>query len=227
MNVDEQLWFFRFERQEVTTFKQVHKSWQEVIMAGVSLQSTLRILDLSPDDRDKYNFYIFSPSMKAAVQLLNDKSVYVTWQLYCQLDPMVEIIVRPLQDVSPNSSRCPSSQASLAQRRKQLKRLLKTWMFCKMMPTKTLAPEEKVVLDLGGWIRAEVENGKGLEDIVVTSMTPKHRPIEIQLTKDVWIKSLLRGAWKEEFQAIWSIETEIQIERSDALQELKDHFPVI
>lgn len=118
MNVDKQLWFFRFERQEVTTFKQVHKSWQEVIMAGVSLQSTLRILDLSPDDRDKYNFYIFSPSMKAAVQLLNDKSVYVTWQLYCQLDPMVEIIVRPLQDVSPNSSRCPSSQASLAQRRK-------------------------------------------------------------------------------------------------------------
>lgn len=56
-------------------------------------------------------------------------------------------------------------------------------------------------------------------------MTPKHRPIEIQLTKDVWIKSLLRGAWKEEFQAIWSIETEIQIERSDALQELKDTFP--
>ncbi|EGE00721.1 hypothetical protein TESG_08015 [Trichophyton tonsurans CBS 112818] len=165
-------------------------------MAGVSLQSTLRILDLSPDDRDKYNFYIFSPSMKAAVQLLNDKSVYVTWQLYCQLDPMVEIIVRPLQDV-----------------------------FSQLIPLSKFASLTRPAPQR--WIRAEVENGKGLEDIVVTSMTPKHRPIEIQLTKDVWIKSLLRGAWKEEFQAIWSIETEIQIERSDALQELKDHFPVI
>lgn len=56
-------------------------------------------------------------------------------------------------------------------------------------------------------------------------MTPKGRPIETQLTKDIWTKSLLRGAWKEEFQTIWNIETERQVVKIDALQELRETYP--
>lgn len=164
MNTDEQIWFFRFEKKESVEFKQIHKTWQEVVILGISLQSTLSVLDLKVEDQGNYNFYIFSASMKAAVQLLNDRSVYVTWQLYCQQDPTVEIIVRPTQDASPNSSRCPSSHASLAQRRKVSGKTSVSEIFLRptiepisenldvsqLVPTKNLDPELKVVVELGG-----------------------------------------------------------------------------
>lgn len=46
---------------------------------------------------------------------------------------------------------------------------------------------------------AEVEKGTSLDDIIVTSITPKGHPVNIRLDKDIWTRSLLRGPTKEHF----------------------------
>jgi len=56
--------------------------------------------------------------MKAAVQLLSDKSIEVTWNLYCQRDDVVTIHIRTTSDPSPNTSKAPSHNNSLAERRR-------------------------------------------------------------------------------------------------------------
>lgn len=53
-----------------------------------------------------------------------------------------------------------------------------------------------------GWITAEIEAGKLIDDVVVTSITPRGRPVHTRLDHDVWTKSLLRGPWKNEFLPI-------------------------
>ncbi|KLJ07727.1 hypothetical protein EMPG_16802 [Blastomyces silverae] len=194
----DQVWFLRFEEMKSPSFAQLDRKFADLVSAGLSQTTIKKLLDLAPDT--KHQFWIHSPSMTAAVQLLNDKSIYATWCIYCETDPIVEIIVRPEEDQSPNTSRCPSSQASLAQRRKDY---------------------------LLGWIRAELENGKSPDDIWVTSLTPRNRPIENRLTQDVWTRSLIRGPWKDEFLPLWMEAIENQVAGTDKLAELFTLFPSV
>ncbi|PGG99539.1 hypothetical protein GX51_06279 [Blastomyces parvus] len=76
---------------------------------------------------------------------------------------------------------------------------------------------QRVVLDFGnqttetyskdyllGWIRAELGNGKSPDDIWVTSLTSRHRPLDNRLTQDVWTRNLIRGPWKDVFLPLWT-----------------------
>lgn len=67
---------------------------------------------------EDHTFWIHSNSMRAAVQLLTDESIRVTYQLYCKDDAVVTIYIRPANDPSPNASHAPSHNISLAERRK-------------------------------------------------------------------------------------------------------------
>ncbi len=56
--------------------------------------------------------------MKAAVQLLNDRSIIVMHKLYCAREMTVTIHIRPDKDPSPNTTRAASHASSLQQSRK-------------------------------------------------------------------------------------------------------------
>src|SRR6266487_2527686 len=75
-------------------------------------------LDPSPVDQ----VYIMQSESQLSIlnppPLLTDRSFIMTYRLYCQKDKVVTIIVRPADDPSPNSSRCPSAPESLRQRRR-------------------------------------------------------------------------------------------------------------
>lgn len=51
---------------------------------------------------------------------------------------------------------------------------------------------------------------------MVTSITPKGRPVSIKLERDIWVKSLLRGPQKARFLEIWNAFSEVSILRTDA-----------
>lgn len=51
----------------------------------------------------QYHFWIYSASMKAAVELLSDESL-VTWQLHAKNDSSAKFIIRPWDEPSPNNS---------------------------------------------------------------------------------------------------------------------------
>ena len=63
--------------------------------------------------------------------------------------------------------------------------------------------------------------GRDLTDIQVTALTKNKRPVEIALTDDVWLTSLLRGPWKNDFQALWETNQSRQYKKRMALDELK------
>lgn len=88
----------------------------QVQEAGVTLKKFLEWTNTAGDETD-YSFFIHSNCMKAAVQLLNDESIYAVYRLYCQKDPIVTIHIRKVHEPSPNSSRVPSHQTIQAQRR--------------------------------------------------------------------------------------------------------------
>jgi hypothetical protein len=71
-----------------------------------------------------------------------------------------------------------------------------------------------------GWITSQVLEGKDVTDITVCTLTRNQRPKEVLLTDDVWMTSLLRGPWKEEFQQIWETRKRITVQRNSALEEL-------
>jgi hypothetical protein len=77
-----------------------------------------------------------------------------------------------------------------------------------------------------GWIMAEVEKGTPLDNIVVTSITPKGRPSNIKLDKDVWTRSLLRGPTKDQFLGVWNTFSELAVGKSDALGRHNRELPV-
>lgn len=56
--------------------------------------------------------------MKAALQLLNDCAITVMHVLYCAIDMIATIHIRPNGDPSPNTTRAASHGASLQQCRK-------------------------------------------------------------------------------------------------------------
>lgn len=158
-----QRWFFLFEGMSKADYVQTSKTFDEVITAGVSFHSVLSFVGKGDENPGVYNFFIFGESMKAAVQLLTDKSIFVTYRLYCEDDEVVTIIVRPAEDPSPNSSQCPSAPSSLRERRKiSGKRSLQNVTLRSMsqsqsqnldaetlLPISELPASEKIGLDLG------------------------------------------------------------------------------
>ena len=111
-----QLWFFLWEDVESDKFKQDFTTLDQVKREGITQAKILHRLARTgkPDD---YSFFIHSDSMRASVQILSDKAIQATWQLYCQNDSSVVISVRKISDPSPNSSRAPSYSTALAARR--------------------------------------------------------------------------------------------------------------
>jgi hypothetical protein len=259
-----------YEETSKTDFALDKKTFDEIATVGFSLRSMLSFIGRGDQNPNDYSFFIFSDSMKAAVQLLNDKSVFVIYRLYCENDDAVTIIVRPAADPSPNSSQCPSAPESLRQRRKLSGKHNLQNVFVRpvvpkdtknldaetLLPISQLPENQKVVLDLGrgrfetfsasyilgrnlllaslifwlisivvGWIMAEVEKGTPLDNIVVTSITPKGRPLNIRLDKDVWTRSLLRCPTKDQFLGIWNTFSELAVGKTDALNAITDGFP--
>ncbi|RLL93713.1 hypothetical protein CFD26_102458 [Aspergillus turcosus] len=265
-----QQWMILYEESSKTDFTLDKKTFDEIATVGFSLGSMLSFIGRGDQNPNDYNFFIFSDSMKAAVQLLNDKSVFITYRLYCEDDDVVTIIVRPATDPSPNSSQCPSAPESLRQRRKLSGKHNLQNVFVRpvvpketknldaetLLPISQLPEDQKVVLDLGrgqfetfsasyllgripllaslivwlilivvGWIMAEVDKGTPLDNIVVTSITPKGRPSNIKLDKDVWTRSLLRGPTKDQFLGIWNTFSELAVGKTDALNSITQQFP--
>jgi hypothetical protein len=115
--LDEQLWFFLKEDMNLPTFVQHQYTFADLRRNGIKLESVLTILNVK-DEVQKFAFYLHSASMAAAVRLLSDESILVTYNLYCQKDDVVTILVRGINEHSPNTSRSPSHQNSLRERRK-------------------------------------------------------------------------------------------------------------
>lgn len=113
----EQLWFFLRESMGIQSFSQKPLLLCEVRDLGLTLDTCLEITGTKGTKED-YAFYIHSGSMAAAVRLLSDESIIATYNLYCQKDDTVLIMIRGVNEPSPNSSRAPSHQNSLAERRK-------------------------------------------------------------------------------------------------------------
>ena len=104
----EQLWWFVTESAEDSKYDQRSKLLSEVRRKNPNFSDILSLLRLEGKPED-YNFWIHSPSMNAAVQLLKDTAIDVIWTLYCRDDPTVTIIVRPSIRPFPkhlNSAEC-------------------------------------------------------------------------------------------------------------------------
>jgi hypothetical protein len=159
----EQLWWFVTESAEDSKYDQRSKLLSEVRRKNPNFSDILSLLRLKGKPED-YNFWIHSPSMNAAVQLLKDTAINVIWTLYCRDDPTVTIIVRPASDHSPNASRAPSAKSSLAERQKVSGRRSVSEVFTRLdprhvsqhfdpvtqEPLKDLAESDKVQIDFGG-----------------------------------------------------------------------------
>ena len=111
-----QLWFFLYESMTTSSYKQGVKTFAEVNKLQMTLENCLKWSG-SNGKVSSHAFYIHSESMSSAVQLLSDDSIVATYNLYCTDDPIVTVIIRHANDPSPNSSRAPSHENSLASRR--------------------------------------------------------------------------------------------------------------
>jgi hypothetical protein len=162
MNPSDQLWFFLKEDMTLPKFTQKQYTLLDVRQNGITLQSSLSITS-TKGNTENFAFYIHSASMAAAVRMLTDESIWVTYKLYCQKDPVVTILIRDANEPSPNTSRAPSHSNSYAERRKVSRGKIIPEIFIQprvrhdsgSMDVSTLEriddiPEfEKVTLDLG------------------------------------------------------------------------------
>lgn len=112
----QQVWFFLVEAMDDPTFKQGCGTLDELKKTRMTLQRCLELSGVSGKKASDFSFWIHSQSMKAAVQMLTDESIIGTWNLYCQKDPIVLVIIRKATDPSPNTSRTPSHANSLSAR---------------------------------------------------------------------------------------------------------------
>lgn len=145
-------------------FKQGYTTLEKVQRKGISFEDCMEIAGIQGNISD-YSFWIHSNAMKAAVQLLSNESIMVTWGLYCRSDAIVTIHIRKKSDPSPNTSRAASHSASLAERRKisgprvnvsevllrpPLRHVSTDLDAMTLEPIKDLGEDEKVILNLGG-----------------------------------------------------------------------------
>lgn len=99
-----------------SSYKQGVKTFTEIDKLHMTLENCLKWSG-SYGKVSNHAFYIHSESMSSAVQLLSDESIVATYNLYCTADPIITVIIRHANDPSPNSSRAPSHESSLASRR--------------------------------------------------------------------------------------------------------------
>jgi hypothetical protein len=161
---EDQLWFFLKENMTLPSYVQKQFTLKDIQQRGLSLADCLKITNSPDTDLKKYAFYIHSASMAAAVRLLSDESILTTFNLYCQKDLVVTIWIRAADDLSPNTSRAPSHQNSLAERRKVSRGRLVSEIFIQpkvrhasgsidvstMEPIADIAESDKVTIHLGG-----------------------------------------------------------------------------
>ena len=104
-------------------------------MSGLFISTSLALLALTtaianPMASNLYNahtwnaIFMHSASMQAAVQMLKCEAIQATWHLYCRQDPVVTIIVRKINDPSPNSHGAPSYSKALFLRRSASRNLI-------------------------------------------------------------------------------------------------------
>lgn len=72
---------------------------------------------------------------------------------------------------------------------------------------------------------AEVDRGTPLHSIVVTSLTPNGRPVNVKLDKAIGMKTLLRNTSEDRFREIWNQLSEETVVRTDALETLYGDYP--
>jgi hypothetical protein len=122
--LDEQLWFFLKEDMNLPTFVQHQYTFADVRRNGIKLENILTILNVK-DEVQKFAFYLHSASMAAAVRLLSDESILVTYNLYCQKDGC-------RNDSSPRYQRAFAKHFSLSQPSKLSPRAKKdfSWRAC-------------------------------------------------------------------------------------------------
>jgi hypothetical protein len=100
---EDQLWFFLKENMTLSSYVQKQFTLKDIQQRGLSLADCLKITNSTDTDLKKYAFYIYSASMAAPVRLLSDESILTTFNLYCQKDPVVTILIRATDDLSPNT----------------------------------------------------------------------------------------------------------------------------
>ena len=146
------------------TYVQKQYTLRDVQQRGLSLADCLKITSCRDTDLTKYAFYMHPASMAAAVRLLSDESILNTFNLYCQKDPVVTVLIRAAEDLSPNTSRAPSHQSSLAERRKisggrivsdifiqpKIRHISGSTDVITMAPIADIGESEKVTLQLEG-----------------------------------------------------------------------------
>jgi hypothetical protein len=81
----EQLWFFLREHMSLPSFTQKQHNLANIIEKAITMKDCLQICGVEGEP-SKYAFYIHSDSMAAAVRLLNDQRIIVTYNLYCKND---------------------------------------------------------------------------------------------------------------------------------------------
>ncbi|KAL8859772.1 MAG: hypothetical protein Q9178_003887 [Gyalolechia marmorata] len=246
-----QLWFLLGEQIQSQAFTQVKITLDQIKENGINLSGILSQL-LLHEPEEQYSFFMHSASMKAAVQMLTDRSIHATWQLYCQNDPVVTIVVRKAQDPSPNTSRAPSYSMALVERRKvsgpltvpelpihappdKISSGIDTFS---MQPLEDLPETEKVVIAddhgdanafskdyLTSWINSQIEDGKILTDIVAQTTGADGQLKSVRLTKAVWEQSLIRGPWSADFRPVWAKYTDATAHRETMLAKLRDSVP--
>ena len=113
---EDQIWFLLKEDMMSPDYTQKPLSLSTIRSQGITLQRFLEVTG-TEGSPSKFAFYMHSESMAAAVRLLTDEAIYATHHLYCLNDAIVLIIIRPLEEDSPNTSRAPSYQLSFAERR--------------------------------------------------------------------------------------------------------------
>ncbi|KFY25204.1 hypothetical protein V491_01873 [Pseudogymnoascus sp. VKM F-3775] len=235
-------WFYQPFRKSSTPLLTSRKN-------GLTLKDCLTILNIK-GEVGIFAFYIHSGSMAAAVRLLTDESILVTYNLYCQNDPVVTILIRGIDEPSPNTSRAPSHQNSLAERRKVSRGALVPEIFIQPPPRhasgivdvstmeKIEDESEMVTINMGNndfvtftmeyllcWITSQLDDGKSLTDIIVQSFGPDGVMRKVQLSTEIWQQSLIRGPWQSSFLPLWNDYNQVRSTREAMLASLAQEVP--
>jgi hypothetical protein len=109
-------WWFLREQMRSNAYSQTRVEYKDILKTELTLEQCLE--RTGAKNASDFSFFIHSASMAAAVQLLSDESIITTYNLYCTNDPVVIIIIRNLDELSPNTSRAPSHSDSLREGRK-------------------------------------------------------------------------------------------------------------
>lgn len=75
------------------------------------------------------------------------------------------------------------------------------------------------------WIDSQIQDGRSLTEIKVTTIDDRGFPTNVQLDRHVWQRSLIRGPWKQEFVSLWDQYTRYTDERESTIARLRLENP--